>query len=62
VDTSNPRVRTRFEQEVAARRRKRDEIFAGAGVQPVEIRLDGDTIAPLVGYFRRRERWRAAGH
>jgi uncharacterized protein (DUF58 family) len=62
VDTSDRRVRARFEQEVAARRRRREEAFSGAAVEPVEIRLDADTIAPLVGYFRRRERWRAAGH
>ena len=61
VDTSSARVRSEFFAGVAARRQRRGEVFRRAGVEGVEIRLDQDTVAPLVAYFRRRERRRASG-
>lgn len=62
VDTSDPQFRRQFFERLTRAEARRAEAFSGAGLQPVEIHLDADTIAPLVGYFRRRERWRAAGH
>jgi uncharacterized protein (DUF58 family) len=61
IDTSSPSVRTAFQAKAAARRQRRADIFRRAGVEGVEIRLDRDTVAPLIAYFRRRERRRAAG-
>jgi uncharacterized protein (DUF58 family) len=62
IDTSSPRVQREFEAKAAGRRERRIGIFRRAGVEGVEIRLDRDTVAPLVAYFRTRERRRAAGH
>lgn len=61
IDTSSARVRAEFKTKIAARRQRRVDIFRRAGVEGVEIRLDQDTVAPLVAYFRRRERRRASG-
>lgn len=61
IDSSDRKVRAAVAARAAARREKRNEVFRKAGIEGVEIRLDGDTVAPLVAYFRRREAWRAAG-
>jgi uncharacterized protein (DUF58 family) len=61
IDSSDPHVRRSVAERASERRRRWRSIFQRAGVEGVEIRLDEDTVAPLVRYFRRRERWRAAG-
>jgi uncharacterized protein (DUF58 family) len=61
IDSSDRRVRAGVESLAAARRLKRNALFRRAGMEGVEIRLDADTVAPLVAYFRRREAWRATG-
>jgi uncharacterized protein (DUF58 family) len=61
IDSSDPRVRRDLATKARIRRERRAAIFRRARVEGVEIRLDADTVAPLVAYFRRRERWRAAG-
>lgn len=61
IDTSDPTLRASVRARASARRARRTEVFRKAGIEGVEIRLDQDTVAPLVGYFRRREKWRAAG-
>ncbi|MBD3162408.1 MAG: DUF58 domain-containing protein [Candidatus Eisenbacteria bacterium] len=61
VDTSDPRTRAALEARTRAMAEERERVFRRAGVEGVELRLDEDTVAPLVAYFRRRERWRAAG-
>jgi uncharacterized protein (DUF58 family) len=61
TDSSDPAVRQAFAQAVKARRDRRGAIFRRAGVEGVELRTDRDIVAPLMVYFRKRERWRAAG-
>ena len=61
IDTSSARVRSALAAMASERRRRRIDIFRRAGVEGIEIRLDADTVAPLVDYFRRRERRRASG-
>jgi uncharacterized protein (DUF58 family) len=61
IDSSDPRLRRDLATKAKIRRERRIAIFRRAGVEGVEIRLDADTVAPLVAYFRKRERWRAAG-
>ena len=61
VDSSDRKVRAAVAANAASRRARREEFFRKAGIEGVEIRLDGDTVAPLVAYFRRREAWRATG-
>lgn len=61
IDSSDPRLRRDLATKARIRRERRAASFRRAGVEAVEIRLDADTVAPLVAYFRRRERWRATG-
>ncbi len=61
IDASDPRVRAAFALHVRARREGREAIFRHAAVEGVELRMDSDIVPPLLAYFRRRERWRAAG-
>ncbi len=61
IDSSDRRVRAAVAANAAARRERRNDLFRKAGIEGVEIRLDADTVAPLVAYFRRREAWRATG-
>jgi len=61
VDTSNAGVRKTFAAAVAARRARREAIFRRAAVEGVELRVDEDIVPPLMAYFRKRERRRAAG-
>ena len=62
IDASDRRFRRALAGQSMVQRRRREQIFRTAAVEGVEIRLDGDTVAPLVAYFRKRERWRATGH
>lgn len=61
LDTSSARVRSELTKRAERRRNRRQRIFRHAGVEGIEIRLDEDTVAPLINYFRKRERWRASG-
>jgi uncharacterized protein (DUF58 family) len=61
VDTSDPRLRRDLATRARIRKERRAAVFRRAGVDGVELRLGGDTVAPLVAYFRKRERWRATG-
>jgi hypothetical protein len=61
IDASDATVRTAVRARASSRRIERTSVFRRAGIEGVEIHLDQDTVAPLVGYFRRREKWRAAG-
>ena len=61
VDASDAASRKELAERTGALRRRRERVFREAGVEGVEIRLDKDLVAPLAAYFRRRERWRAAG-
>jgi len=61
IDTSDPRARAAAASKGRAMRAARATLFQRGGIDGVEIRLDSDTVAPLVAYFRRREAWRAAG-
>ncbi len=61
VDTSDARTRREHEAILQERRERRAMRFRDAGVSGIEIPVDGDPSEPLMAYFRRRERWRAAG-
>jgi uncharacterized protein (DUF58 family) len=61
IDTSDPRLRRDLATRSRIRKERRSAVFRRAGVEGVEVRLDADTVAPLVAYFRKRERWRATG-
>jgi uncharacterized protein (DUF58 family) len=62
IDASDPKIRSAFASQVRARRETRQAIFRRVAVEGVELRMDADIVPPLLAYFRKRERWRAAGH
>ena len=54
VDTSDRGTRERYAEEAHARAERRHVALTSAGVDEVEIRLDGDLVDPIAAYFRRR--------
>ena len=58
LDTSDPGVRARFADLAAARAERRRLLLAQAGVEEIPIEIEGDVVAPVAAYFRRRARSR----
>jgi uncharacterized protein (DUF58 family) len=56
VDTSDPAVRRRFEEAVAARDREFETTVRRAAVDHVDLWTGEDVVAPLAGFFRKRTR------
>ncbi|MDA0351426.1 MAG: DUF58 domain-containing protein [Chloroflexi bacterium] len=54
VDTSSGALRARYAQVAAERAAERRRTLAAAGVDEVEIHLDGDLVAPIARFFRTR--------
>lgn len=56
VDTDDPRIRRAYEKQIRLERDKRERLFRRLGVDEIAIRTDSSIVAPLLGFFRRRER------
>lgn len=56
LDSSSARVREAYAAAAVRHTAQRKRSLATAGVDEIEVRLDGDVTAPLVAYFRRRAR------
>ncbi len=56
VDTSSARVRRAYREQSDAWRRRRDETFRKLAVDEVIVDVAGDWVAPLVAFFRAREK------
>jgi uncharacterized protein (DUF58 family) len=56
VDTRRPRVREAVRAWAAERRRRRSELFRGAGVGEIAVSTDRPYVEPIVRFFRSRER------
>ena len=54
VDSASARVRERYAEAALAQAEERRRSLASAGVDEVEIRLDGDLVAPIARFFRQR--------
>lgn len=61
LDASDAATRRGLQDLLQARRDRRLSIFRDAGVSGIEVPVDRDPSDPLIAYFRRREKWRAAG-
>jgi uncharacterized protein (DUF58 family) len=55
VDTSDPRVREAFEQNVTDERDKRKHLLRRLAIDEVPVRTDGSIVEPLFRFFRARE-------
>jgi uncharacterized protein (DUF58 family) len=55
VDTSDPRVREAFEQNVTEEREKRKHLLRRLAIDEVPVRTDGSIVEPLFRFFRARE-------
>ncbi|MDQ3697418.1 MAG: DUF58 domain-containing protein [Gemmatimonadota bacterium] len=55
VDTSDARVRARFEESVAAERESLQRLFRRLGIDEVIVHTDTGYIEPLMRFFRMRE-------
>ena len=60
VDTSDPRVRGRFQQRMAARRDERNRLFKKLSLDSVELRANEEYSSALQKFFRLRARRMAA--
>jgi len=60
VDTSDPRVRGRFQQRMAARRDERNKLFKKLSLDSVELRANEEYSSALQKFFRLRARRMAA--
>jgi len=58
VDTDREELRNRYEVFLGHERAAMRRLFRRLGVDEVEIRTDGSFVAPLLAFFRRRERTR----
>jgi uncharacterized protein (DUF58 family) len=56
VDTRRPHVREGLRALAADLRRRRSEMFRGAGVGEIELHTDRPYVEPIVRFFRSRER------
>lgn len=56
VDTGDPGVRRRYEDEAARRATERDEIFRRTRVDAIHVRTDRDYIDEIYRFFRMREK------
>jgi uncharacterized protein (DUF58 family) len=56
VDTSSPAFQRDFLEAVGARRAERDQQLRRAQVEKIEVLAGGDIVAPLLQYFRKRNR------
>ena len=55
VDTSDPRVRAAFAENVAAEDQARARALRRAGVDEIAVRTDRGYVQPLLGFFKARE-------
>jgi uncharacterized protein (DUF58 family) len=55
VDTSDPRVREAFDQNVSEERDKRKHLLRRLAIDEVPVRTDGSIVEPLFRFFRARE-------
>ena len=55
VDTSDPRVRRRFADQVCAEHDERAARFARWGIDEIAVRTDRSYVEPLMKFFRRRD-------
>jgi uncharacterized protein (DUF58 family) len=55
VDTSDPRVRAAYHDNVAAEREARQHLFRRLAVDEVQITTEGSIVQPLLRFFRKRE-------
>jgi len=55
VDTSDPRVRSQFEQGTAADREQRRHLLRRLAIDEIPISTDSGIIEPLLRFFRSRE-------
>ena len=55
VDTSDPRVRAAFAENVAAEDEARARALRRAGVDEIAVRTDRGYVQPLLGFFKARE-------
>jgi uncharacterized protein (DUF58 family) len=55
VDTSDPRVRQRFDEQVAAEREARQRLLRRLAIDEVPVRTDAGYLEPLLKFFRARE-------
>jgi uncharacterized protein (DUF58 family) len=58
IDTSDKRVRAYFQEQAAQQKAATQESLRRAGIQEVELSTAGSLIAPLMRYFRSRDRRR----
>ncbi|MEX2446281.1 MAG: DUF58 domain-containing protein [Dehalococcoidia bacterium] len=58
VDTSDRRVRAAYAAAAEERAQYRRSALASAGVEEIPVATEGDVVAPLAAYFRRRARSR----
>ncbi len=54
LDTSHRPTREAYAEQARRRAAARREAFTNAGVDEIEVRLDGDVVGPVAAYFRRR--------
>jgi len=55
VDTSDPRVRNRFDEEVAVELATRRHLLRRLGIDEIAVRTDSGYLEPLLRFFRYRE-------
>lgn len=58
IDTSDAAVRERYAVAAGERAERRHRTLAAAGVDEIEIPVEGDAVAPVIAYFHRRARSR----
>lgn len=56
IDLSSRRVRAHFERAVAEREARLKRLFAGRGVDVIDVRTDRSYVEPLIGFFKMRGR------
>ncbi len=61
VDTGDPLFRKQYEQSVRARHERMRAFFGRTGIDYIPVHTDGDYVDPLIRFFKRRERIKAAG-
>jgi uncharacterized protein (DUF58 family) len=58
VDSGSPAVRAAFAERVAHERAERRRMFRRLGIDEVQVQVGEPFVAPLLAFFRRRERMR----
>lgn len=59
VDSGSPAVRASFAEQVARERNELRRVFRRLGIDEVQVRVGEPFVAPLLAFFRRREKKRA---